>query len=128
MISKTEKAWAELRETIQELLRANMHELVSHLAHVLSASEDGKKRIFRDSALTKVQDFLGVFDARNITDDGALKALVDKARRIVRGVDAEDLRTNEATRDHVQGAFQEMSATLDSMLSSKPIRAFAREE
>jgi len=53
---------------------------------------------------------------------------VDKARRIVRGVDAEDLRTNEATRDHVQGAFQEMSATLDSMLSSKPIRAFAREE
>jgi hypothetical protein len=113
---------------IQKVLRARMAELVSHMVDRLTPSADGKKKIFRDTMLDNINDFLLTFDARNLTDDAALKQLVDKARKLTKGVDPTLLREDDTLRDKMQKEFAQVKKMLDGMLVDKPSRAIQLED
>jgi hypothetical protein len=125
---KSEEAWKETRETIQQVLRANLSDMVNHMVDRLSPNEHGEKHIFRDSAVTKFQDFLATFDARNITNDAQMKILVDKAKSLIANTNTETLRTDQDTRDYVLHGFETIKTLLDPMIVNKPHRAIRLEE
>jgi hypothetical protein len=126
--AKAEACWVEAREAIQQLLRANMQEMVNHLVDKLSPGEEGKKKIFRDTAVSKFQEFLQTFDARNVTDDAQLKKLVDQAKNLLEGVDPQVLRSNEGARDSVRAGFEKIKAAIDPMIVVKPRRAIQLDD
>jgi hypothetical protein len=121
--TKAEAAWAETRDTIKQLLRSQLSDMVNHLVDRLKTDTDGKVKKFHESSVEKMQDFLGTFDARNITNDIQMKVLVDKARTLITQTDADSLRTDEAVRDYVLHGFQTIKVLLDPMVVNKPHRA-----
>jgi len=122
-----ESAWKEALEEARSVLRSMMKELVDHMVERLGY--DGTKpKVFRDSLVANMEDFLSTFSARNIASDEELQALVKKAKKAVGGVAPEMLRDDRVTRDYVRDKLGEVKAQLDTMVVERPSRTFSFEE
>jgi hypothetical protein len=75
----------------------------------LKDGPDGKPLRFKETTVSNLVAFLGSFDFRNVTDDTELKALVDKAREMLLGVSADDLRTTAGVRSKVQQGMADLA-------------------
>jgi hypothetical protein len=120
---KAARQWADATAVVRQTLRESMADLIAHLVERLAGDKDGKPKVFRNSIITNLNEFLEVFNARNITDDQQLAALVDKARRLISGVDAETLRESKNVRETVRTGFAKIQTALNGMLVDKPKRA-----
>lgn len=125
---KAAKMMAEAADEIQQVLRAAMSELVGHMRDRLKEGPDGKPLKFKESTVSKLVEFLDTFEFRNVTDDGELTALVGKARELLTGIDAEDLRTTAHLRAKVQQGMAQIAAELDTMVIKRGARKFRMEE
>jgi hypothetical protein len=125
---KAAQVMAEAGHEIQQVLRTAMAELVKHMRDRLKDGPDGKPLRFKETTVSNLVEFLGTFDFRNVTDDEELKALVDWARTILGGVDAEALRTTVDLRARVQQEMADLAAELDTMIVKKPGRKFRFEQ
>ena len=111
--------WQEAREEIGTTLRPAMAGFVGHLVEKLSGANGEKPKIFRDSAVTKLTAFLEAFEKRNITDDGEMLLLVQRARAIMVGVDPQTLRENGTVRETVTKGFEVIKESLDGMMTTR---------
>lgn len=127
--AKAEQVWSSAVGQINQALAAGMADVVGHLAEKIGGGDEKPKRL-RQAAVKRVSDFLDTFDSRNLTKNADLAALVEKARRIISGVDAKQIRDDEGLRRSVAAGFAEVKAGLDTMLEDRPGRAitFADEE
>lgn len=125
---KAAQVMAEAGREIQQVLRAAMGELVTHMRDRLKESPDGKPLKFKESTVSKLIEFLGMFEFRNVTKDAELSGLVEKARELLKGVDSGDLRTTAHLRARVQQGMTEIAAQLDTMVVRKGARKFRMEE
>ena len=121
---KAAEVMAEAGREIQDVLRVAMAELVKHMRDWLKDAPDGKPLRFKESTVSNLVEFLGTFDFRNVTDDAELKALVERARQVLAGVTADDLRTTADVRAKVQQGMADLAAELDTMIVKKPARKF----
>jgi len=119
---KQAERWQETMDEVQQVLRGAMSELVTHLVTRLTPDEEGKQKIFRNSLLENMRDFLNTFDARNITNDEELAKLVQKARDLTEGIDPDVLRKNSVIRDVVRKGFEQIKSSVDTMIVNKPRR------
>lgn len=131
--AKAATRWVEAEKEIQQLLRAEMSELVEHMVDRLATQEGkdgeaGKPKVFRKTLTVGIQEFLDGFDARNVSDDAALAELVSKARVLLSGVGVESLRKSDALRETVHKGFAEMKTALDGMVTQKAMRFIATDE
>ena len=113
---------AEAGREIQQVLRTAMGELVKHMRDRLKDGPEGKPLRFKETTVSNLVEFLGTFDFRNVTDDAELKGLVEKAREMLVGVSADDLRTTSGVRAKVQQGMADLAAELDTMIVKKPGR------
>ena len=126
---KAERQWQEALEEVRTLLRTHMAELVQHMVGRLSESDkSGKPKVFKNTLVTNMTEFLDTFDARNLTDDTELSEVVAKARTLLSGVDAQTLRTSTALRASLHEGFSNLKGRLDTLIVSKPTRAISFEE
>lgn len=116
--------WQNALDEARGVLRTAMVEMVARATERLSGSEDGKKKIFKNTLLTNLEDFIASFDARNLTDDDELAKVVEQARSLVAGVDPEMLRKDDTVRAKVAEGFQQIEQQLGSMMTDAPIRQF----
>jgi hypothetical protein len=86
------------------------------MAERLKDGSDGKPLKFKQSTVSNLVEFLSNFSFRNVTDDHQLQDLVSRARDLLQGVAADDLRTNGDMRTRVQKGMASLTADLDSML------------
>ena len=86
---------------------------VQHMADRLKEGPDGKPLRFKETTVSNLVEFLANFEFRNVTDDSELQALVAKARELLHGVNADDLRTTGDLRTKVQQGMAEIAAQLD---------------
>ncbi len=110
----------------EEAFTAELAKLVSHLTERLSGQEDGKPKIFRDSAMSNLTDFFQRFREFNIGGNEQLDRLVSDAQRIVRGIEPQDLRDNAGLRQHVATELSRVQSTLDGFLVDRPRRNILR--
>lgn len=125
---KTEKLFIEANAEIQNMLRESMAGFVDSLVSKLSDKSDGKAKRIHQSKLDKMADFIATFDARNIVDDVQLKALVVKARDLMKGVDTDKLKDSDGVREKVKVGFEKIKKQLDGMIVDKPSRRFGSFE
>ncbi len=120
---KAARAWQDTLEAWTVLLRTSMADLVNHMVERLSMNADGKPRVFKDSLVSNLRDFLGTFDARNVADDADLKELAEKARSLLsRDVTPERLREDSRFREAVAVGFAKIKEKLDTMIVERPKR------
>jgi len=129
---KLAKKWEEAGEAAQKLLRASMAGMVTHLVDRLSdeVNSEGKqkRKIFRDTVMDPITEFLRTFEARNITDDKELEKLVSQTRQLVSGVRPELLREYSELRSSTERGFQKIKNSLDQLLIDAPSRVIRFED
>lgn len=126
-----EKAEAKVAEATEEILRmqrAVMKELVDHLVDRVTPGPDGKAKTFHKTTLTKLQEFLALFGARNIANDGELERLVAQARDVLSDIDPATLRANKNLRQYVQVKMAGVKAELDKMVVLRPERRIVLDD
>lgn len=121
--AKAERTWAKAAEEIRLGLLAAFAGFVKHLNTKLGVEPDGKLRIFRDSTVTNLTEFLDMFDKRDVTNDAELRALVTKARNIVKNNDLagdiDALRSDEGFRKVVKAEFAKLEAATGELVETR---------
>jgi len=120
---------ARFEEAVQlaeEAFTAEFAKVVSHLTERLSGSEDGKPKVFRDSAIENLGEFFERFRALNVRSSADLDRMVDEAQRIVRGVQPQALRDNGQLRQQISTQLSGVQSVLDGLLVDRPRRNILR--
>jgi hypothetical protein len=123
---RVQERFNEAVRLAEEAFTAELAKLVSHLTERLSGQEDGKPKVFRDSAVANLQDFFQRFRSLNVRSNEQLDALVTDAQRIIRGIEPQELRDNTALRQHVATEMSRVESVLDGLLVDRPRRNILR--
>jgi hypothetical protein len=110
----------------EEAFIGELGKLVSHLTERLVGSDDGKPKIFRDSAVENLTEFFVRFRQLNVRSNEQLDQLVQQAQAIVRGVEPQQLRDSSSLRQHVATQLTGVQAVLDGLLVDRPRRNILR--
>lgn len=106
---------------IEELTR-----LIGHLTERLTGAEDGKPKVFRDSAIGNLQEFFQRFQSLNVRSNEQLDNLVSQCQSIVRGVEPQTLRDSQPIRQRVATQLAAVESVLDGILVDRPRRNILR--
>ena len=126
--AKAEASWKEASEEVRQAMRVGLADVVDHMVERLQGNGDGKPRVFRDTLVENMTEYLELFDPRNITDDTQLAQLVERCRNVLDGVDADALRASDAIRTKVRDGMVQVQATLDAMVIDRPARRIVLED
>lgn len=126
--SKAAQRMAEASAEIQQVLRESMAKLVQHMADRLKEGPDGKPLRFKESTVSNLVEFLANFEFRNVTDDNELQSVVTKARALLQGVGADELRSTGDLRTSIQQGMASLAAELDTMMARSGGRKFRLED
>ena len=110
----------------EDAFLAELAKLISHLTERLSGTEDGKPKVFRDTAVENLAEFFNRFRHLSIGSSQQLDLLVDQVQGIVRGVKPQDLRDQAGLRQLVATELSAVQATLDGLLVDRPRRNILR--
>jgi hypothetical protein len=110
----------------EEAFTAELADLVSHLRERISGQDDGKPKVFRDSAVENLREFFDRFRKLSLGSSGELEELVDQAQKIIRGVKADKLRDSRSLRKHVSSELAGVQSALDQLLVDRPRRNILR--
>lgn len=112
----------EFRDNSVALLREKFSELVGHVAERLTPEPDGTRKIFRNSMVGNLRDFLADFEALNITSDHELAAEVVKVRGLIEGLSPDDLRISASMATLVSQSMGKVQAAVLGMIEAAPKR------
>jgi hypothetical protein len=110
----------------EEAFTEELAKLTSHLTERLAGAEDGKQKVFRDTAVENLTEFFDRFRHLNLSSDSQLDELVDQAQRVVRGVGPQQLRDDQTLRQHVATELSAVQSVLDGLLVDRPRRNILR--
>jgi hypothetical protein len=110
----------------EEAFTSELAKLVSHLTERISGQDDGKPKIFRDSAIENLREFFDRFRSLNVRSSEQLDELVGQAQRVIGGVEPQDLRDSAGLRQQVATQLAGVQATLDGLLVDRPRRNILR--
>ena len=128
--AKAAEKWSQATEQAKILLRVQMKDLVDHLVERMTPGDDGKRKVFKKTTVSNISEFLANFSLRNVTDDAEMDFLVGQAKKLLDGVDPEQLRKSEVDAECLQKGFSTVKTFLDAMVEDAGSRkiVFDQEE
>ena len=114
-------------ELAEQMFEEQLSELVEHLVERLSSDESGKQKTFRDSTIQNLDAFFSRFKQLSIGSNEELGQLVEQAQSVVRGVEPQSLRDNDAIRQRIATQMSAVQASLDGMMIDRPRRNIIRK-
>ncbi len=124
--SRVAARFDEAVQLAEQAFTEELSKLVSHLTERLSGTDDGKPKVFRDSVVENLREFFDRFRHLNIHSDEQLDDLVVQAQRVIRGVEPQQLRDNQAVRQQVVLQLSGVQSVLDGLLVDRPRRNILR--
>ena len=124
--ARMEARFEEAVTLAEQAFAAELAALVSHLGERLAGTADGKPKVFRDSAVANLREFFDRFAQLNVRSNAQLDELVERARRVVAGVEPDVLRESANLRQQVHGGLAAVRQSLDGLLVDKPRRRILR--
>ena len=101
--------------------------LVSHITERISgAGDDGKPKVFRDSAVGNLSEFFDRFSTLSVRSNDQLDALIAQAQQAVKGITPRHLRDSSDIRQKVAADLSRVAASLDGLLVDRPRRRILR--
>lgn len=120
---------ARFEEAVQLAEQAFIDELaqlISHLTERLAGHEDGRPKIFRDTAVGNLTEFFERFRTLNVRSNEQLDSLVGQCSQIVQGVKPQQLREDGELRQEVATQLSAVQSVLDGLLVDRPRRRIIR--
>jgi hypothetical protein len=124
---RVQRRFDEAIHLAEEAFTAELSKLVSHLTERLAGQEDGKPKIFRDSAIENLAEFFDRFRQLNVRSNEQLDHLVNDAQRVIRGIQPQELRDNPGLRQQVATELSRVQSVLDGLLVDRPRRNILRQ-
>ena len=113
-------------EMAEQAFTEQLDGLVNHLAERLSGNDDGKPKIFRDSAVQNFREFFIRFKELSVSSNEQLDDLVQRCELLMDGVQSQQLRNNEALRRSLATNLSTVQSSLDQLLVDRPRRNILR--
>ncbi len=110
----------------EEAFTSELAKLVAHLSERLAGQEDGKPKIFRDTAVENLHEFFQRFRTLNVGSSEQLDQLVGQVQGIIRGVDPQELRDKQTLRQQVATELAAVGSVLDGLMVDRPRRNILR--
>lgn len=126
--AKSAQQWAQAQEEIQTLLRVRLKNMVEHLTERLQDRGNGKPKIFRNTMVSNINDFISDFNALNITNDAQLSAIVHEVRDLMSGIDPQELRESANVREVIARNAALIETQLSTLIVDKPSRRIRLDE
>ena len=114
-------------EMAETAFMEELQQLIEHLTERLTGLADGKPKIFRDSAVSNLNEFFDRFRQLNVRSNEELDGLVETCQQIVGGRTPQSLRDNRLLRDSVANELQAVGSQLDQLLIDRPRRNLLRK-
>lgn len=89
-------------------------------------TKPGEKKIFRDSLVTNLREWLAEAPFRNISNSQELTNLCERASMVLGNLSPDELRNYRDAREVVATGMKDVSARLDECLINKPTRKVLR--
>lgn len=124
---RVQQRFNEAVRMAEDAFIGELSKLVSHLTDRLAGNVDGKPKIFRDSAIENLTEFLARFRQLNVRSNEQLDLLVEDAQRVIRGIEPQNLRENAGLRQHVAAELSRVQSVLDGILVDRPRRNILRK-
>ncbi len=121
---------AQFDEAVQLAEQAFLDEfqnLVSHLCERLAGADDGRPKVFRDSAVDNLHTFFERFRRLEIGSSSELQQLVSDAQGLLRGVEPRQLRESHTLRSETAEQLTDVRRQLDVLLVDRPRRNILRQ-
>ena len=122
MMSRFEEAISMAEQAFIE----ELGKLVGHLVERLNGTTDGKSKIFRDSAVSNLQEFFRQFRMLNVRSNAELDRLVETAQRMLQGLGPQQLRDSQSLREQVVSRLSTVQKSLDGLMVDRPRRRILR--
>ena len=126
VFAREDKAFKEkMNSTAIEMkngLRVMFKDMVEKMLDRLTVPKGEKPRIFHDSLIKNMDEFITMFADRNILKDVEIAEQVEKMRGLIKGKSADELRENLDVREYVRSAVEDIDKTLVKMAIVKPKR------
>lgn len=119
---KFKQTMAEAQELAVMALRSEFADIVGSLVERLTPTEDGKSKVFRDSLVGNFKDFFDGFLNRNVFEDSELSELVNRAKDIIGGADAETLRKSPLFAQGIKDQMSSIHAAIQAAIVDRPGR------
>jgi len=110
------------RDLAMAALRQEFSDHVNHIVERLTKSEDGSPKVFKNCMIQKIQDYLSIFDARNLFGDEHLAELVEKAKSVIGGVSPESIRENVWLKNSIAEGMGKIKQAIDQAIIDLPRR------
>ena len=123
---RVQSRFDEAVQLAEQAFLDEMVRLVDHITERLSGQDDGKPRVFRDSAVTNLTEFFERFRTLNVRSSDQLDALVARAQQVIGGVEPQQLRDSESLRSRVVNQLASVQSSLDGLLVDRPRRNILR--
>jgi hypothetical protein len=123
---RVQRRFDDAIQLAEEAFTTELSKLVSHLTERLSGNNDGKVKIFRDSAVENLTEFFARFRQLNVRSNEQLDNLVTDAQRIIQGIEPQGLRENAGLRQQVATELSRVQSVLDGLLIDRPRRNILR--
>jgi hypothetical protein len=126
--AKMDNVWEQAQQQITQVLLTEFRDMTARMAERLAVPPDGKPKVFRDSLVGNLQEWLDLFEKRDLAKDEDLQKLVVKARAMVSGLKPEVIRDSEALRTEIATEMQKITAQLDQAIVERPGRKIELDE
>jgi F0F1-type ATP synthase membrane subunit b/b' len=113
-----DKEWEGAVAEVRDALRASFAELVLSMSDKVSGMQ-AEKKVFKQGFVDNFKLFLETFEARNLTNDAELQALVGKASELLDGVNPDMLRKDIEVRTIVESGLDQIKQSLSRMTVTK---------
>lgn len=107
----------EARELAVQALREEFSSLVEHISDRMAVGPDGKPKVFKKATVDNFYDFFETFKQRNIFRDKQLSALVTKAKSLLGGEEAEDIRSDDDLKVKIRSGMAELKKALEPIVN-----------
>ena len=114
-------------ELAEQMFQDQLAELVEHLVERLSSDESGKQKTFRDTTISKLNEFFSRFQQLSIGSSEELEQLVNQAQSVISGIEPQRLRDNDTLRQRIASQMSAVQASLDGMVIDRPRRNILRK-
>ncbi len=116
----------EAVQLAEQAFTEELSRLIEHLSERLSGDTDGKPKVFRDSAVSNLSEFFTRFGSLNVRSNAQLDELVQRAQRLLNGVEPQDLRDSGTLRQWLGTQLSGVQSSLDGLMVDRPRRNILR--
>jgi hypothetical protein len=106
----------EARELAVQSLRVEFAGMVERITDRFSNGPDGKPKVFKNSTVKNFYQFFETFKEWNIFRDAELAELVERAKEILGGETAEDIRSNDHVKERIRSDMEQVESAMAEVL------------